>query len=326
MSRFDLDRELARLGHVARVATLRNRGLTKTTLVSALAAGSVVQPRNGWVATVSADDDQLRAIAVGGRVGCLSALRRFGVWAGTDERLHLHVPRTASRLAPMTTVIETSNDGVWHPTVPERRRRGTVRLASGSAPRVHWAREFAPARALDWIVSPQTALASAVRCMSAEHASAAIDSAIHERVLTRPEVDGVLASLPASCASLVDDVTGQPESGVESIFIRRLVREGFSVEPQFDLAGLGRYDGLIDECVRFEIDGRGFHSGSREFFADRDRTLVAQAFGMPLVRPSALHVLEDWPMVLAAVSRTVADARLVRGHRGLPPGGGNRKN
>ena len=278
MSRFDLDRELARLGHVARVATLRNRGLTKTTLVSALAAGSVVQPRNGWVATVSADDDQLRAIAV------------------------------------------------WHPTVPERRRRGTVRLASGSAPRIHWAREFAPARALDWIVSPQTALASAVRCMSAEHASAAIDSAIHERVLTRPEVDGVLASLPASCASLVDDVTGQPESGVESIFIRRLVREGFSVEPQFDLAGLGRYDGLIDECVLFEIDGRGFHSGSREFFADRDRTLVAQAFGMPLVRPSALHVLEDWPMVLAAVSRTVADARLVRGHRGLPPGGGNRKN
>jgi hypothetical protein len=94
---------------------------------------------------------------------------------------------------------------------------------------------------------------------------------------------------------------------------------GFHIEPQVDLAGFGRYDGIIDGCVLFEVDGRGFHSGSDEFFADRDRTLIGQVFGIPVVRPSARHVLEHWPMTLAAVARTVEDAKIVRRHRGLPP-------
>jgi hypothetical protein len=184
---------------------------------------------------------------------------------------------------------------------------------------VHWARELAPHRALDWIVSPQTALATTVRCLDAEQASAAIDSVIHERLLTRREVDAVLASLPSACAALLDRFTGIPESGVESLFVRRISDAGFHVVPQFDLAEFGRYDGIIDGSVLFEVDGRGFHSGTAEFFADRDRTLVGQAFGIPVVRPSARHVLEDWPMTLAAITRTVADAKILRWHHGLPP-------
>ena len=155
--------------------------------------------------------------------------------------------------------------------------------------------------------------------MDAEHASAAIDSALHERVLTRRQVDEILASQPEGSAALVDGFTGRPESGVESLFVRRTAAAGFRVESQVDLAGFGRYDGVIDGCVLFEVDGRTFHSGSDRFFADRDRTLVGQAFGVPVVRPSARHVLEDWPMVLAAVLRSVDDAELVRRARRLPP-------
>ena len=94
---------------------------------------------------------------------------------------------------------------------------------------------------------------------------------------------------------------------------------GFDIEPQVDFAGFGRYDGLIDGCVLFEIDGRGFHSGAAEFFADRIVRLSGQVFGVPVVRPSALDVLEDWPMTIEAIARTVADAKIVRRHRGLPP-------
>ena len=312
--------ELTRLGHVTRVRTLHARGFSEAALRTALASGIVTRPRRGWVASPLADRDQLSAIAVGARIGCSSALRRLGVWSGTDDRLHLHVPRTASRLATAPEKLTVGNAGVWHPSVPESKRRArTIRLASDAAPRVHWARELSPRQALDWIVSPQTALASAVRCMEAEHASAAIDSALHERVLTRREVDTMMASLPSCSAGLVDRFTGRPESGVESPFVRRMSRAGFLIEPQVDLAGFGRYDGIIDGCVLFEVDGRGFHSGSDEFFADRDRTLIGQVFGIPVVRPSARHVLEDWPMALAAVARTVEDAKIVRRHRGLPP-------
>lgn len=192
-------------------------------------------------------------------------------------------------------------------------------LASDAPPRVHWATERPQRGALDWIVSPLTALADAVRCMDAEHASAAIDSALHERVVTRNEVDALIAALPGTCARLLDRQTGRPESGVESLFVRRLSACGFAVESQVRLAGFGRYDGVIDGCVLFEVDGRGFHSGTDEFFADRDRTLIGQVFGVPVVRPSARHVLEDWPITLAAVTRTVEDAKLVRELRGLPP-------
>ena len=315
----DILSELARLGHVARVPTLRARGFSEAALRTAVTSGIVTRPRHGWVASPLADRDQLRAIAVGGRIGCLSALRRFGVWSGTDDCLHVHVPRTASRLAPAPELLEVGNAGVWHPSVREsKRRRRTIRLASDTAPRVHWARELSPRQSLDWIVSPHTALAAAVRCMDAEHASAAIDSVLHERVLTRAEVEAILASLPSRSAGLVDAFTGRPESGVESLFVRRMSRAGYRIESQVDLAGFGRYDGIIDGCVLFEVDGRGFHSGSDEFFADRDRTLIGQVFGVPVVRPSARHVLEDWPSTLAAVARTVEDAGIVRRHRGLP--------
>jgi hypothetical protein len=319
----DLLTELARRGHVARVATLRSLGFTERSLRAAIRSGIVIRPRHGWVASPLADSDQLRAITIGGRIACSSALRRLGVWAGTDVSLHVQVPSTASRLAAESRSALVTNPGVWHPSLPASKRRGrTVRLASDAPPRVHWSRELAPHRALDWIVSPQTALATAVRCLDAEHASAAIDSILHLRVLTRPDVDAVLASVPNRSATLVDDFTGSPESGVESLFIRRMSQDGFHIASQFQLTGFGRFDGIIDGCVLFEIDGRSFHSGTDEFFADRDRTLVGQAFGVPVVRPSARHVLEDWPTTLAAVARTVADAKIVRRHRGLPPIGG----
>lgn len=156
-----------------------------------------------------------------------------------------------------------------------------------------------------------TALATALRCLPREHASAAIDSALHEGVLTRREIDAVLAAVPGTYAPLVDEFTGVPESGVESLFIRRLAREGYRVEPQVTPGGIGRFDGRIDGCVLFEVDGREFHSGRAEFYNDRDRTLVSQSFGVPVIRPSAMHVLDDWPFVSATVARVVADAKVV---------------
>src|SRR4030095_10344756 len=163
-------------------------------------------------------------------------LLRFGVWSGIDDALHHHVPRTASRLGSPTETLEAANAGVWHPSVPASRSRGrTMRLASDAAMRVHWVRELLPAHTPDWIVSPQAALAPAAHCMHAEHQSPAIDSALHERVLQRREVDAVMASLPNRSAMLVDRFTGRPESGVESLFVRRISHAGEHIEPQVGL-------------------------------------------------------------------------------------------
>ena len=210
--------------------------------------------------------------------------------------------------------------GVWHPSVPVgRRRERLIRLADAGSATVHWTPDTAPEHALDWIVSPQAALAQSLRCLDREHAMAAIDSVLHERVMTRREVDALLRRIPSRFASLVDRYTGLPESGVESLFVRRVAAEGFDVRSQFELPGIGRFDGVIEGSVLFEVDGRAHHVGPTKFFDDRDRTLSAQGLGVPVLRPSAIHVLDHWPSTMAAVARVVADATLARRSRGLPP-------
>lgn len=311
--------ELARLGHVARQRTLVAGGVGTDRIAAALEEGSIFRPRSGWIATRAADREQLTAVAVGAPIGCVSALRRLGAWAGDDDVLHLHAPASSGHVDPWARASVGRAAGVRHPLAPSHRRSSDgVRSAEAGRPRVHWAVDPAPTRAYDWVVSPEAALARAVRCLPEEHARAAVDSVLHERVLTRSGVDAVLAGVTTARA-LVDEYTGRLESGVESLFVRRIVAAGFSVVPQVRLAGYGRFDGLIDGVVLFEIDGRGYHSGADEFHRDRDRTLVGHAFGVPVLRPSARHVLEDWPTVLAAVSRAVADATIVRAARRLPP-------
>ncbi|QAY74772.1 hypothetical protein ET445_16955 [Agromyces protaetiae] len=312
---------LSRLGEVAQLSTLRRAGLSDAEIRELVRARHLIRLRRGWYCSSAADRDQRRAVTVHGVVGCSSALARLGVWSGVDRALHIHVPRNAARLGTAVGPLEGSDIPVFHPLTPDRLRRGIRPSAPASAPRVHWAEERDRAAALDWIVSPSTALAEASRCLDPLHAQAAVDSMIGERVMTAASVRRVLASLPSTHGLVVDELSGRIESGAESIFVRRLQAAGYQVEPQFRLPGHGRYDGLIEGCVLFDIDGWAFHSEREQFAADRDRTLVAQAFGMPLIRATATQVLDDWPTVRAAVDRVVGDARMLRGVRRLPAAG-----
>ncbi|MDF0514441.1 hypothetical protein PX701_12480 [Agromyces sp. H3Y2-19a] len=310
---------LSLLGEIARARTLRARGVSARDIRAALDAGAVTAPRTGWIASPLADRDQIRAVQVGGRIACVSALGRLGLWGGDDRRLHLQVPHSASRRSPWIEPTKREAAGVWQPKVPERRReRRFVLLAGSMEPRIHYRPDPAPADAFDWIVSPQAAIASALRCLDDENGRALLDSVLHERQLSARQLDALLARLPKSVSTLRDEFTGVPESGVESLFVRRVARAGHVVRPQVDVAGYGRFDGCIDGCVLFEVDGEAFHGNDR-FFEDRDRTLVSQSYGRPVLRPTAKHVLDEWPLVASAVERVVDDAKALMRLRGLPP-------
>lgn len=311
---------LAKLGEVARSSTLQRRGVTARELTAAVRAGEVRRLRPGWYASHRADHDQCRAVMIGGRIGCVSALARFGAWSGVGRVLHVHMPVHSQRPRREVRHVPGAAIGVWHPSVPAgRRRERLVRLTSVAPATLHWTPDRAAEHSLDWVVSPQAALAQSLGCLDREHAMAAIDSVLHEGLMTRLEVDALLRRAASRFADRVDRYTGQPESGVESLFVRRVAAEGFDVRSQFELPGVGRFDGVIEGCVLFEIDGRAHHVGAAKFFDDRDRTLSAQGLGVPVLRPSAIHVLDHWPSTMAAVARTVADATLARRSRGLPP-------
>jgi very-short-patch-repair endonuclease len=84
------------LGHLASTEELRERGVPAGAIRSGLARGALIRVARARYAcahlgTLDGRDDQLAAARAHGRIGCLTALRRAGVWAGDDARLHLQL-------------------------------------------------------------------------------------------------------------------------------------------------------------------------------------------------------------------------------------------
>lgn len=306
----DVSSALATHGHVAKLSTLRAAGLHPSEVRRAADRGAIRRLRHGWYATWSADTQQCRAVVLGGRVSCVSALRRYGVWAGMDRRGHVRVPRTASRLRRHAAAAIKGSQHIVKPSA----------VAAGDEPQldthttqcIHWTNVSNPSRS-DWLDDVGTSLRVAVGCQDDEHAVASIDSVIHHGLLEIEEVRRLL-DWPRGRRLLAERSPGA-ESGGESIFSRRMRNLGHDVVNQYSVPGVGRFDGLIDGCLLFEYDGYAYHRSRDSYLSDRDRTLAAQAFGLPCVRITPELLFGRWHSTLAAVERALTDARTVRRHR-----------
>ncbi|NYD66985.1 endonuclease domain-containing protein [Agromyces atrinae] len=313
---------VSRAGEVVHVRQLQHAGVRRRAILAAIERGELIRIRVGWYASPRADVDQWKAVLAGGALGCVSALARDGVWSGIGRDLHVSVSRAAHpRL--MTSAPGGVRVPVWGPRASaDVRRNRSVRLSTGEMPTVHRHEGGIPLGHPTWAVPAPIALAQALRCQTSEHALAVLDSIIREGVMARDEAIAVARRVP-SVARLVatDPFIGIPESGVESIFLRRVAALGLSVRPQFRHPVGGRFDGIIEGCLAYEVDGFAHHASADAFAADHDRTLRSLAFGLPVIRVTARHVLADWPIVESAILRAVADARLLRDIRHLPPAG-----
>ncbi len=70
--------------------------------------GRILRVRRGWYACNDVDPLAIRACRVGGRLACVSALAFHGLCPAEAGRLHVGVPRTASRLRDALTYKEKS--------------------------------------------------------------------------------------------------------------------------------------------------------------------------------------------------------------------------
>jgi hypothetical protein len=135
------------------IATLQEfltAGLDRELVRMAVDYGRIVRIRKGWYGVTDLTDDVVRAVRVGGRLGCVSALNFHGaielapgLAARTEHTLHVSVHRGAVRL-------RHSDAGKLG--VPVREDRGT---------QVHWTRSVTGDRRA---VSIEAALAQAARC------------------------------------------------------------------------------------------------------------------------------------------------------------------
>ena len=65
-----------------------------------VAGGSLRRLRRGWYATNGAHPEVERAVALGGCLSCVSALKLFGAWTPLEDTLHIRYPREARRRGP----------------------------------------------------------------------------------------------------------------------------------------------------------------------------------------------------------------------------------
>ena len=263
----------ARQGGVASVTALRKLGVTEGQIRWALQRGQVASIRGGWLQTADADPAIVAAVAAGGRLGCVSAAARHGLWVPEHEKLHVSLPIHAGRHSSANVVPH------W---VGAR-----------------WRDHSSPIEPIDEV------LRQVAGCLPSEDVISVFDSALNRKKISRRRLDDLLLQLPGSTdvKSLID---GRSESGYETLCRLRFARLGVKIAVQPNLPGIGRVDLLLGERLIVEADGWEWHNGPHAFLVDRSRDLEATRRGYLPLRLAPHHIEREWPWV-EVVARSIIE-------------------
>ncbi|HEY9478029.1 MAG TPA: DUF559 domain-containing protein [Microbacteriaceae bacterium] len=277
---------VAARGGLAATHELLRAGWNSRQLTQAVGAGSLVRVRQGWYAAPSTHAAFQQAVRVGGRLGCISAARAYGLWVPGTGKLHVAVEAHASRLRSSTDK--------------------TVRLSGLPNPGVvvHWTDGRASGNRFS--VSVRECLRQMCHCQRPETVVATVDSALRKGLITRPEWLSDISGLPGRLPSLLESVDALSESIIESLTRYRLCRVGLRVRIQVRIRGVGRVDILIGDRLVIELDGWEFHSNFEQFEEDRRRDAVLSALGYRVLRFSYVQVMHRRSEVMSAILASVA--------------------
>ena len=263
-------------------AELRGRGATRREIDSAVAAGRLIRVRKGTYISGSCPAVIRTAAHHGGRVDCVSLLSLLKVFVMDSRVLHVQMTYGSTR-------------------IPARSDR-VVR---------HWRTTDAEPAAL---VAPLIeALAQACRCQPPRAAIATIDSAWHLALIDEEDVAEVFRRLPRRFCVLRAHLDRRSESGPETLMRLLLRSQGWEVDVQVEIAGVGRVDLIVDGWLIIECDSEEFHSGWDAGKRDRRRDLAAAARGYVTLRPIAEDIMYHPDRVLASIRAAVEHRAAIAG-------------
>jgi very-short-patch-repair endonuclease len=273
-------------GGVLPTSALDRLGVSRDARSAAIASGSVVAVRRGWYGVPDAPADVVAAVRVGGALTGASVARLHGLWLLKDDRLHVRVSGSASRLrSPADRGIAlTQEHGVC---VHYRERPGGVRDLP--------ARDGLP-----------RALAEMFTCGGALPATIALDSALNTGELDAAGRAELRRIVTARARRFVDGADPLCDSGLETIARLLLVSRRVRHRTQAWIRGVGRVDLLIGDRLVVELDGAGFHIDAPDFEEDRRRGLELARQGYLLVRLTYRMVMDDWDTTRATVLEIIA--------------------
>jgi hypothetical protein len=282
----DIAALVASLGGMAQKQQLVARGARDLDLTLAVRRGEVERARQGWYTTLPSDDPRVRAVRVGGRLTGMSAVIALGGWSLGRHPLHVSLRDNAARLR-----------------TPWNRH---VALHGRHPPnlRLHWDGAAVAQRGSATVVDLRDALVRVVLDEEFETAVAAIDWALHSRLLSRTGLAEVVSALPRELRFIREWVDPLCESLPESLARTRLTMRGHSVISQAHRGDADRIDLVVDESVGMETDGEEFHRD--RFEPDRMKDLDITIANLTALRPSARAVFQHWPKVVLAVETAIA--------------------
>lgn len=264
----EIERLLNANGGVVSAVQLRAAGLSRP---------QSCQPvRRGWYACASADPQVVRAVSAGGVLGCVSVLRRYGVWVPESD-LHIRYSERASRSRPGVRSC--------HPYRLDPPIVGAV-------------------DPLD------IAVASAANCLDAEGLVVVLDSMLNKRMIQMADARDIVAASRFAHLYLAERCDPKSESGTETMIRLRLRALNIQLRTQVDIPGVGRVDFLVGDRLIIEADSREHHSP--KYQSDRTRDRVAITLGFLVIRLTYEDIVYRWDVILEDILAIIRR----RAHRG----------
>nr|WP_235496730.1 hypothetical protein [Leifsonia sp. Root4] len=278
--------DMQQLGGLARRRQLQQLGHSARSIRAEIESRALRVVARSWVATAAARADAVRAVELRGTLGGASALASYGVWVPHEVPLCVATPHSASRLPPM-------RDTEWRLRIP------------GAGP----AKTLGP-RSPQWRVSLVDALLQHARCcLSDDQIVASFDSALHSGAVSRQWLLTIGPGMPRRVRRLVRHVDARAESGLESLLRLAFEREGWSVELQVRIDGVGRVDLVINGWLVIEADGKAWHDDPRSAQRDRLRNSALVLRGFRWHRFGYEQVMFDLDGCVAVVRALLASGR-----------------
>lgn len=242
-----------------------------------VATGELTRVCRGWYATVFANQKVVRALQVGGRLGCLSGCAFHGLWVPDDFKLHVaydngNRPRSRSGVCLHPTGKSCPKDAVW---------------------------------------PLEDCLAQAIRHHDRETALILLESAVDKAMIGPYDVQDLVAQLPAGRRHemrFLSEAESGSETRVRLFFQLRRV----PVRPQVGLEGIGDVDLVVGDRLIVECDSDAHHRSKEEHQNDRRRDLETRMRGYDTIRLTYHQIWTDWEATQASLLQVIRERKHIR--------------
>lgn len=246
---------------------LLTEGLQPTELNDALASGRLVRLKRGWYASQRATTWALSAVRAGGRLGCLSGCKAYGIWTPQHSKPHIIGPSTGRALSP-----------------PAHRTTGRLPRSA--------------------VYPLPDCLEQVIRHHEPEAALMVLESSVNLGLLSLSDAHCLMAAAPVRKQRQLSFFDPNAASGSETRVRLFLQRHRFPVRSQAEIPGVGFVDFLVGRSTILECDSVAHHSDPTE---DRRRDLLALELGYLPLRLSFGQIHYAWEhtqTVLLSILRT----------------------